>query len=243
METINKVEGLFKQTYPIAQKLIKELNQLKQGHPIEEDQITFDDETTGTIIIDFNQDEYHIYIGFDFKSFFISIVEGDNLDNTFDFPGDDFSQLTGEVVFNLLEKVKIASLINKTRLTGWDIQGMIDEDKITNQGFIMDAHSMETWFLYDRSDKDVYHYIDEIMRTLHYDNGEPLTTNDYNYFDHYDRDQDFYDIVLDEIVHHVELDEDGNFKFILNIDYRELEEELTNNYDGSSYEHDFGTEY
>jgi len=94
-------------------------------------------------------------------------------------------------------------------------------------------------FLYDVRDEDGYSSIENIMRTLHYDNGKPLTTDDYNYFEHYDRDQDFWGFFNDEYIDHFELDENGNLLNILEMTKRKLKRYLKNMYDGSSWEHDF----
>ena len=98
----------------------------------------------------------------------------------------------------------------------------------------------ETLFLYDVRDKDGYSSINDIMETLHYDNGEPLTCDDYNYFDHYDRDQDFWGFYEDELIDHFELDKDGNIIQIMVMNKDELTDILTDMYDGSSWNHDFG---
>ena len=95
-------------------------------------------------------------------------------------------------------------------------------------------------FLYDVRDKDGYSSINDIMETLHYDNGEPLTCDDYNYFDHYDRDQDFWGFYEDELIDHFELDKDGNIIQIMVMNKDELTDILTDMYDGSSWDHDFG---
>lgn len=86
-----------------------------------------------------------------------------------------------------------------------------------------------------------YTVIDEVMRTLHYDNGQPLTTDEYSYFDHYDRDQDYWGFFDDEVVDHFELDNEGNLVVVLEMTRPELEDSLTQMYDGSSYEHDFSS--
>ena len=98
----------------------------------------------------------------------------------------------------------------------------------------------ETLFLYDVRDKDGYSSINDIKETLHYDNGEPLTCDDYNYFDHYDRDQDFWGFYEDELIDHFELDKDGNIIQIMVMNKDELTDILTDMYDGSSWNHDFG---
>ena len=98
----------------------------------------------------------------------------------------------------------------------------------------------ESLFLFDIRDKDGYSSINDIMETLHYDNGEPLTCDDYNYFDHYDRDQDLWGFYEDELIDHFELDKNGNLIQIMVMNKDELTDILTDMYDGSSWEHDFG---
>ena len=95
-------------------------------------------------------------------------------------------------------------------------------------------------FLYDVKDKDGYMVINDIMKTLHYDNGKPLSGDDYDYFDHYDRDQDFWGFYEDELIDHFELDKDGNLIIVMVMNKDELTDKLTDMYDGSSWEHDFG---
>ena len=81
--------------------------------------------------------------------------------------------------------------------------------------------------------------IDEIMRTLHYDNGKPLTTDEYNYFDHYDRSQEYWDFFGGEEIDHFELEGDELVE-VVKLTYKQVRNILTNWYDGSSWEHDFG---
>ena len=102
---------------------------------------------------------------------------------------------------------------------------------------LFDAGSL---FLYDVKDKDGYSVINDIMETLHYDNGKQLSCNDYSYFDHYDRDQDFWGFYEDELIDHFELDKDGNLIQVMVMNKEELTDKLTDMYDGASWEHDFG---
>lgn len=102
---------------------------------------------------------------------------------------------------------------------------------------LFDAGSL---FIYDVKDKDGYMIINDIMKTLHYDNGKPLSGDDYDYFDHYDRDQDFWGFYEDELIDHFELDKDGNLIIVMVMNKEELTDKLTDMYDGSSWEHDFG---
>ena len=102
---------------------------------------------------------------------------------------------------------------------------------------LFDADSL---FIYDVKDKNGFAVINDIMETLHYDNGKPLTCDEYDYFDHYDRDQDFWGFYEDELIDHFELDKDGNLIQVMVINKEELTDKLTDMYDGSSWEHDFG---
>ena len=95
-------------------------------------------------------------------------------------------------------------------------------------------------FIYDIKDEDGYMVINDIMETLHYDNGKPLSCDDYNYFDQYDRDQDFWGFYEDELIDHFELDKDGNLILVMVMNKEELTNKLTDMYDGSSWDHDFG---
>ena len=100
----------------------------------------------------------------------------------------------------------------------------------------------DSLFLYDNKDENAYKVINDIMETLHYDNGKPLTCDEYDYFDHYDRDQDFWEFYEDELIDHFELDKGGNLIRVLVKTEEELKDLLTEMYDGSSWEHDFGTD-
>ena len=102
---------------------------------------------------------------------------------------------------------------------------------------LFDADSL---FIYDVKDKNGFAVINDIMETLHYDNGKPLTCDEYDYFDHYDRDQDFWGFYEDELIDHFELDKDGNLIIVMVMNKEELTDKLTDMYDGSSWEHDFG---
>ena len=95
-------------------------------------------------------------------------------------------------------------------------------------------------FIYDVRDEDGYMVINDIMETLHYDNGKPLSCDEYNYFDHYDRDQDYWGFYEDELIDHFELDKDGNLILVMVMNKEELTDKLTDMYDGSRWDHDFG---
>lgn len=102
---------------------------------------------------------------------------------------------------------------------------------------LFDADSL---FIYDVKDKDGFAVINDIMKTLHYDNGMPLSCNVYDYFDNYDRDQDLWGFYEDELIDHFKLDRDGNLIIVMVMNKEELTDKLTDLYDGSSWEHDFG---
>ena len=95
-------------------------------------------------------------------------------------------------------------------------------------------------FLYDVKDEDAFSVITDIMETLHYDNGKPLSCDEYDYFDQYDRDQDYWSFYEDVVIDHFELDKDGNVIQVVVMTKEELTDILTDWYDGSSWEHDFG---
>ena len=102
---------------------------------------------------------------------------------------------------------------------------------------LFDADSL---FIYDVKDKDGFAVINDIMKTLHYDNGMPLSCNVYDYFDNYDRDQDLWGFYENELIDHFKLDRDGNLIIVMVMNKEELTDKLTDLYDGSSWEHDFG---
>ena len=141
-------------------------------------------------------------------------------------------------------------------MTTVDFRDMVDELAEWNEGDSEeDQEAVEFWkvvqettttadsiFLYDVKDEDAYGVIIDIMATLHYDNGKPLVGDEYDYFDHYDRDQDFWEFYEDELIDHFELDKGGNLIRVLVKTEEELKDLLTEMYDGASWEHDFGTD-
>lgn len=87
-------------------------------------------------------------------------------------------------------------------------------------------------------DDDAYAQIYSIMKTLSYDNGEPLVSDENDYFEHYDRGQDVCEYYNDVEIY--DFITDGENLYIrVDMSLEELKEKLTNEYDGSSYEHDF----
>ena len=145
---------------------------------------------------------------------------------------------------------------NNGAMTVEDFRDMVDEMIEWSEGDSEeDQKAVEFWsavqevttdagsiFLYDVKDEDAYSVITDIMETLHYDNGKPLVCDEYNYFDNYDRDQDYWGYYEGEVISHFELDEIGNLMQILVMTKEDLKDSLTMAYDGASWEHDFGTD-
>ena len=145
---------------------------------------------------------------------------------------------------------------NNGAMTVEDFRDMVDEMIEWSEGDSEeDQEAVEFWsaiqevttdagsiFLYDVKDEDAYMVITDIMETLHYDNGKPLVCDEYNYFDNYDRDQDYWGYYEGEVISHFELDKDGNLMQILVMTKEDLTDSLTDAYDGASWEHDFGSD-
>ena len=98
----------------------------------------------------------------------------------------------------------------------------------------------DTLFLYDNKYENVYRVIYDIAEDLHYDNGKPLISNRYSYFDQYDIEQELLGFCEDELIDHFELDKDGNLIRVLVSTEDELKELLTEMYDGASWDKYFG---
>ena len=143
---------------------------------------------------------------------------------------------------------------NNGAMTWGDFRSMVDEMAEWSDGDSEeDQESVEFWkaiqevtsdpgylFLYDVKDEDAFSVITDIMETLHYDNGKPLVCDEYNYFDQYDRDQDYWGFYEGEVIDHFELDKNGKLMQILVMTKEDLTDSLTDAYDGASWEHDFG---
>ena len=141
-------------------------------------------------------------------------------------------------------------------MTVEDFRDMVDEMIEWSEGDSEeDQEAVEFWsavrevttdadsiFLYDVKDRNAFIVIYDIMETLHYDNGKPLICDEYDYFEQYDRDQDFWGYYEGEVIDHFELDKDGNLIQVLVMTKEELTDALTMAYDGASWEHDFGTD-
>ena len=143
---------------------------------------------------------------------------------------------------------------NNGAMTIVDFRDMVDELIEWNEGDSEeDKEAVEFWtavqeimldadsiFLYDVKDRNAFIVIYDIMETLHYDNGKPLICDEYDYFEQYDRDQDFWGYYEGELIDHFELDKDGNLIQVLVMNKEELTDALTEAYDGASWDHDFG---
>ena len=143
---------------------------------------------------------------------------------------------------------------NNGAMTVEDFRDMVDELAEWSEGDSEeDQEAVEFWsairevttdadsiFLYDVKDRNAFIVIYDIMETLHYDNGKPLICDEYDYFEQYDRDQDFWGYYEGEVISHFELDEIGNLMQVLVMTKEELTDALTTAYDGASWEHDFG---
>ena len=139
-------------------------------------------------------------------------------------------------------------------MTVEDFRDMVDELAEWSEGDSEeDQEAAEFWtaarevttdadsiFLYDVKDRNAFIVIYDIMETLHYDNGKSLICDEYDYFEQYDRDQDFWGYYEGEVIDHFELDNLGNLMQILVMTKEELTDALTMAYDGASWDHDFG---
>lgn len=87
-------------------------------------------------------------------------------------------------------------------------------------------------------DPSAHMQIHKIMETLHYDNGKPLSCQQYDYFDHFDRDQDFWGFFEDELIY--DFITDGKDLYVrIDMSFDQLEDQLRYTYDGASWDHDF----
>ena len=100
------------------------------------------------------------------------------------------------------------------------------------------------------SDKNVSDHLYDFMTSHTYDNGLPLTGENYppespdewnDYFDHYDRDQDRESEGLDKPIDHFRYDEEhDSYIVVIQTTLQEFVDSWIESYDNSSYEHDFG---
>ena len=95
---------------------------------------------------------------------------------------------------------------------------------------------------------DSFLRLQEVFENLHYDNGLPLSglnypeqnpTKENNFFDHYDRDQDFGSFFDEFPVKEFKFDRKGDLYIVLDVTYKKLFEYCKSMYEGSSWEHDF----
>lgn len=150
------------------------------------------------------------------------------------------------IMGNMLEKVAkycnevFSGKYTLSELLEWLDVNLENETMFFIQTLIDACNSMNNTLLKDNLDKniDAYSQIQDIMSALHYDNGQPLINEEYNYFDFYDRQQDFAGFFLDTLIYDFVVIEDELY-IRMNMDLEELKETLTNMYDGSSYDHDF----
>lgn len=96
--------------------------------------------------------------------------------------------------------------------------------------------------------RDGFMRISNIMEDLHYDNGLPLSGLNFpadnptvwnDFFDHYDRDQDYWGFYWDCEIYNFATDGKEIFMRV-NCSLADLRDYLTAAYDGASWEHDFG---
>ena len=142
---------------------------------------------------------------------------------------------------------------NNGPMTCVDFRAMVDEVIEWNEGDSEeDQEAVEFWsavqestsggeiYLYDVKDEDAFSVITDIMETLHYDNGKPLVCDESDYLDQYDREKKKKKKKKKEDIEQFELDKDGNLILVMVMNKEELTDKLTDMYDGSSWDHDFG---
>ena len=96
---------------------------------------------------------------------------------------------------------------------------------------------------------DAFLRLKEVFENLHYDNGLPLSglnfpeqkpTEENDYFEHFDRIDEFWTYFENFPVKEFKFDSKGNLIGILDITYEDLFELCKDEYEGSSWEDDFG---
>ena len=97
------------------------------------------------------------------------------------------------------------------------------------------------------NNEDAFVQIQNIMKTLCYDNGLPLSglnypkenpTEENDFFNHYDREQDFWGFYNEFSIYEFVI-KDNEIFMVLDLTINELKEILDKEYSGSSWEHDF----
>ncbi len=138
----------------------------------------------------------------------------------------------------------------------WDVQELFEKlnESRGDYSLINDCFTLADSILLKGTrpgKEDAYGHIVNIMETLHYDNGLPLTGYNYpkdnptewnDFFEHYDRDQDFWEFYGDETIYNFCTDGKDIF---MRVDFSlsDLRDSLTYAYDGASWEHDFDREW
>lgn len=138
-------------------------------------------------------------------------------------------------------------------MTMYDVEEIVDE--LTDEGIDCSPlknclQSIECTLLKGTrpGTADAYMRISNIMETLHYDNGLPLSGYNYpedkptewcDYFEHYDRDQDFWGFYFDEPIYNFCTDGKDIYMRV-DLSLSDLRDSLTYAYDGASWDHDFG---
>ena len=122
----------------------------------------------------------------------------------------------------------------------WEFQGMCEESEDFSFQRLTPSDSNE----------DVKDLLYRFTTTHTYDNGLPLTglnyppenpTQEHYYFEHYDRDDDFESTGMDEEILEVWYDEESDDVNVrVDVTKEDFENNWTESYDKSSYEHDFG---
>ena len=96
---------------------------------------------------------------------------------------------------------------------------------------------------------DVFLRLKEVFENLHYDNGLPLSglnfpkqnpTEENDYFEDFDRTDEFWSYFDNFPIKEFKFDSKGNLVGILDLTYEDLFELCKDEYDGSSWEDDFG---
>lgn len=165
------------------------------------------------------------------------------------------NELTEALSNDLTKACKILTKIFKGVIIG-DAYNLLDE--LEESG--VDCSSFKDCFtLVDKTilkgaragSTDATMQISNIMETLHYDNGLPLSGYNYpednptewnDYFSHYDRDQDFWGFWWDEEIYNFTTDGKEIFMRV-NWSFEDLRNYLIEAYSGVSWNHDFNGEW
>lgn len=97
--------------------------------------------------------------------------------------------------------------------------------------------------------EDAFLRLQDVFKNLHYDNGLPLSglnfpeqnpTEENDYFEHFDRIDEFWSYFNNFPIKEFKFDTNGRLRGILDLTYEDLFELCEDEYEGSSWEHDFG---